>query len=151
MGHMAIHSGERGSEMKLKQMMRVAAKSGLLLFLLLSVACQGVQKTVKPEDRIPLLEGGPHSGNWQSRNISLDYQYYKQSDEIRLSARPKVETNVRHTGFEVWLQFVDAQGNVLIEKSVYSGENMFNIPPGTSDLSFRTFLEPVIYKPRISR
>jgi len=151
MGYMAIHFEGRGSKMKLKHMMRVAAKGGLVLFLVLSVACQGVQKTVKPEDRIALLEGGPHSGNWRSRNISLDYQYHKQSDEIRLSVRPKVETNVRHTGFEVWLQFVDAQGNVLEEKSIYSGENMFNIPPGTSDLSFRTFLDPVIYKPRISR
>jgi hypothetical protein len=137
--------------MELKPVVGTAVKSGLLLLLLLSTACQGVQKTVKPEDRISLLEGGPHSGNWESTTVSLDYQYYKQSAEIRLSVRSKIKTTARYAGFEVWAQFVDAQGNILEEKSIYSGENTFNIPPGTSDLSFRTFLEPVVYKPRISR
>lgn len=137
--------------MELKQVIGTAVKSGLLLLLLLSIACQGVQKTVKPEDRISLLEGGPHSGNWESKTISLDYQYYRQSAEVRLSVRAKVITGAPYQGFEVWVQFVDAQGNILEEKSIYSGENTFNIPPGTTDLAFRTFLEPVVYKPRISR
>lgn len=137
--------------MELKQMMRLSAKSVYLLFLLLSIACAGAQKTVKPEDRISLQEGGPHSGSWQSRTVSLDYQYYKQSDEIRLSVREKVITKARHTGFEAWVQFVDAQGKVLEEKSLASGENTFNIPPGTISLAFRSFLEPAVYKPPMSR
>ena len=137
--------------MELKRVIRSAVKSVLLLLLLLSIACQGAQKTVKPEDRISLLEGGPHSGNWESRRVSLDYQYYKQSAEIKLSVRAKVITEAPYKGFEVWVQFVDTQGNVIEEKSVSSGEDTFKIPPGTSDLSFRTFLEPVEYKPRISR
>ena len=137
--------------MQFKQMMRVALKSSFLLILLLAIACQGVQKTVKPEDRISLLEGGPHSGNWESPNLSLVYQYYKQSDEIRLSVRTKVETKARYTGFKVWLRFVDNQGNILEEKSINNGENTFKIPPGTTDLSFRSFVDPVIYKPPMSR
>jgi len=137
--------------MELKKASGGAVKGGFLLLLLLSIACQGVQKTVKPEDRISLQEGGPHSGNWESRTSSLDYQYYKQSAEIRLSVRAKVKTEAPYEGFEVWVLFVDAQGKIIEEKSVYSGESTFNIPPGTSDLAFRTFLEPVVYKPRISR
>jgi len=137
--------------MELKHVIRSAVKSVFLFLLLLSIACQGVQKTVKPEDRISLLEGGPHSGNWKSQRVSLDYQYYKQSAQIRLSVQAKVITEAPYEGLEVWVQFVDAQGNVIEEKSIYSGENTFNIPPGTSDLAFRTFLEPVAYKPRISR
>ena len=125
--------------MELKQVIRSAVKSGLLLLLLLSIACQGVQKTVKPEDRISLLEGGPHSGKWESRTISLDYQYYKQSAEIRLSVRAKVITEAPYKGFEVWVQFVDNEGNVIEEKSISSGEDTFNIPPGTSDLCFSHF------------
>jgi hypothetical protein len=128
-----------------------AFKSGLLLFLLSAIACQGIQKTVKPEDRISLLPGGPHSGNWESKTIALDYQYVKQSDEIMLNVRAKVKTKARHEGFKVWVQFVDPQGKVIEEKSIDSGEDKFKIPPGTSDLSFRTFLEPVVYKPKISR
>jgi hypothetical protein len=121
------------------------------LFLILTIACQGIQKTVKPEDRIALLEGGPHSGSYESQTISLDYQYDKQSDEIRLSVGAKVETRTRYAGLEVWVQFVDSQGKILEEKSIYSGENTFKIPLGTTDLAFRTFLEPVKYKPPMSR
>jgi hypothetical protein len=137
--------------MQLKQVMGGAAIAVFLLFLVLTIACQGIQKTVKPEDRIALLEGGPHSGNYESQTISLDYQYDKQSDEIRLSVGAKVETRARYAGLEVWVQFVDSQGKILEEKSIYSGENTFNIPPGTTDLAFRTFLEPVKYKPPMSR
>jgi hypothetical protein len=137
--------------MQLKPVMRGAAKGIFLLFLILPIACLGIQKTVKPEDRIALLEGGPHSGNYESQPISLDYQYAKQSDGIRLSVGTKVETRARYAGLEVWVQFVDSQGKILEEKSIHSGENTFKIPPGTTDLAFRTFLEPVKYKPPMSR
>jgi len=46
---------------------------------------------------------------------------------------------------------MDSQGKILEEKSIYSGENTFKIPPETTDLAFRTFLKPVKYKPQISR
>jgi len=137
--------------MKLKQSTRTAVKSGLLLLLLLAIACQGLQKTVKPEDRISLLEGGPHSGSWDSRNMSLDYQYHKQSAEMKLSVRPKVKSETGYAGYEIWALFVDAQGNILEEKSIAGGENTFALPPGTTALAFRTFLEPKIYKPPVSR
>ena len=142
---------QEGAKVQFKQMMRVALKSSFLLILLLAIACQGVQKTVKPEDRISLLEGGPHSGIWESPGLSLTYQYYRQSDEIRISVRTEVETKARYKGVEVWLQFVDNQGNILEEKSINNGENTFKMPAGTTDLSFRTFLEPVIYRPPMSR
>lgn len=137
--------------MELKQVMGGAVKGAFLLLVLFTIACQGVQKTVKPEDRIALLEGGPHSGTYESQTISLDYQYYKQADEIRLNVRAKVETKARYAGLKVWTLFVDSQGKILAEKSIYSWENTFTIPPGTTDLAFRTFLEPVVYKPPMSR
>jgi hypothetical protein len=137
--------------MTLKQVLQSAAKGGFILFLLILTACQGMQKTVKPEDRISLLEGGPHSGNWESSTASLDYQYYKQPGEIKLSVRAKVKTTARNAGLKVWALFVDAQGNILEEKSIDSGEDTFKMPSGTTDLAFRTFLEPHIYKPQISR
>lgn len=139
--------------MGLKQVRRMAVKGGfvLLLLLLLSAACQGVQKTVTPEDRITLLEGGPHSGNWESRMMSLDYQYHNQSGEIKLSVQPKVKTKATHAGFKVWVLFVDSQGQILEEKLISSWENTFDLPPGTTGLSFRTFLESQPYKPPVSR
>lgn len=143
----------RRFKMELKQVRRIAVKGGfvLLLLLLLSAACQGVQKTVKPEDRIILLEGGPHSGNWESRMMSLDYQYHNQSGELKLSVRPIVKTKATYAGFKVWVLFVDPQGQILEEKLISSGEDTFPIPPGTTNLSFRTFLESQPYKPPVSR
>ena len=137
--------------MALKQVIHSAVKGGFLLFLLTLTACQGMERMVKPEDRISLQEGGPHSGNWESKTMSLDYQYAKQSDEIKLSARPTVKTKASYAGFKVWVLFVDSQGKIIEEKSIDSGQNTFKIPPETTELSFRTFLEPNVYKPKISR
>jgi len=137
--------------MALKQVIHSAVKGGFLLFLLTLTACQGMERMVKPEDRISLQEGGPHSGNWESKTMSLDYQYNKQSDEIKLSARPTVKTKASYAGFKVWVLFVDSQGKIIEEKSIDSGQNTFKIPPETTELSFRTFLEPNVYKPKISR
>ena len=44
-----------------------ALKSGLMFFLFLLIACQGVQTTVAPENRIALLQGGPYNGSWESK------------------------------------------------------------------------------------
>ncbi|MEJ2691319.1 MAG: hypothetical protein P8130_15530 [Deltaproteobacteria bacterium] len=137
--------------MALKQVIHSAVKGGFLLFLLTLTACQGMERMVKPEDRISLQEGGPHSGNWESKTMSLDYQYNKQSDEIKLSVRPTVKTKASYAGFKVWVLFVDSQGKIIEEKSIDSGQNTFKIPPETTELSFRTFLEPNVYKPKISR
>lgn len=117
----------------------------MIVFL---IACQGIQKTVTPEDRIPLLDGGPHSGNWESRTMLLDYQYYKHSGEIKLSLRIKVRTRTRYDGYRVWVLFSDGQGKILEEKSIWSRENILKIPPQTVYLSFRTYLQPHVYKPK---
>jgi len=126
-------------------------KGSLLLLLFFFIACQGVQKTVTPENRIPLLDGGPHSGNWESSTMLLDYEYYKQSGEIKLSVRIKITTRARHEGYNVWVQFADDQGKILEEKSIWSRENTLKIPPQSVYLSFRTHLQPHVYRPKINR
>jgi len=69
--------------MEFKKVVWRAFKGSFLPLLLFLIACPGMQKTVTPEDRISLLNGGPHSGNCESRTILLDYQYYKHSGEIK--------------------------------------------------------------------
>ncbi len=134
--------------MKFKKIIWRAFKGCLLLLIVFLIACQGIQKTVTPEDRIPLLDGGPHSGNWESRTMLLDYQYYKHSGEIKLSLRIKVRTRTRYDGYRVWVLFSDGQGKILEEKSIWSRENILKIPPQTVYLSFRTYLQPHVYKPK---
>ena len=128
----------------------VGAFKGFILFLsILIVACQGVQRAVAPEDRISLLQGGPHTGIWQSEAILLEYQYYKLSGEFKLSARAKVKTKIRYDGIKVYVLFVDAEGGVLESKevAVYRMDNTFEMPPKATYISFHanTYRRPHIY------
>ena len=128
-----------------------AFKSCLLFLSILLIACQGMQRTVAPEDRISLRQGGPHTGIWESNTIFLEYQYYKLAGEFKLSVQVKVKTKVKYDGFKVYVLFVDAGGRVLVRKevAVYRLDNTFEIPPETTFISFNayTFRRPVIYSP----
>ena len=128
-----------------------AFKNGLLFFSILLIACQGVQRTVAPEDRISLRQGGPYTGIWESKTILLEYQYSKLLAELKLSVQAKVKTKVLYDGIEVHVLFVDAEGSVLERKqvAVYRSDHTFEIPPQTSFISFQanTYRRPVIYSP----
>ncbi len=80
-----------------------AFKSCLLFLSILLIACQGMQRTVAPEDRISLRQGGPHTGIWESNTIFLEYQYYKLAGEFKLSVQVKVKTKVSYDGFKVYV------------------------------------------------
>jgi hypothetical protein len=136
------------------ELMRVIVgtfKSCLLLLSILLIACQGMQRTVAPEDRISLRQGGPHTGIWESNTIFLEYQYYKLAGEFKLSVQVKVKTKVRYDGFKVYVLFVDSEGRVLERKevAVYRLDNTFEMPPETTFISFNanTYRRPIIYKP----
>jgi hypothetical protein len=126
-------------------------KYGVWFLILSLIACQGLQRTVAPEDRITLRQGGPHTGIWESDAILLEYQYDNLSGELKLNIRAKVKTKVRYDGIQVYVLFVDAEGRVLERKevAVYHLGNAFEIPPETTFISFQanTFRRPVIYSP----
>ena len=127
----------------------------VLFFSILLIACQGVQRTVAPEDRISLRQGGPHTGIWESKTILLEYQYYKLPGELKLNVQTKVKTQVQYDGIKVHVLFVDPEGKVLVRKevAVYRLDNTFEIPPETTFISFHanTFRRPVIYSPPTHR
>ena len=106
--------------MELKKGFWRAFSGSLLLVPVFWMACSGMQTTVAPENRIPLRDGGPHSGNWESRTMLLDYEYYTQSGEIKLSLQIKIKTKARYEGYRVWVRFVDDQGKILEEHSIWS-------------------------------
>ncbi len=128
-----------------------AFKSCLLFLSILLIACQGMQRTVAPEDRISLRQGGPHTGIWESNTIFLEYQYYKLAGEFKLSTQVKVKTKVKYDGFRVYVLFVDAEGRVLKRKevAVYRLDNTFEMPPEATYISFNanTYRRPIIYSP----
>ena len=136
------------------ELMRViiGVLKGCLLFLsILLIACQGVQRTVAPEDRIFLRQGGPHTGIWESNTILLEYQYYNLSGEFKLSIQAKVKTQVRYDGIKVHVLFVDAEGSVLVRKEVaaYRLDYTSEMPPETDFISLNanTYRQPTIYMP----
>jgi hypothetical protein len=150
--------------MRKKKICVAAFTYGLLFLSILLVACASTPRTVAQEERISLLDGGPHSGTWESRNVDVDYRYSKQSGAIQLRVSPRAKR--QFSELTVWALFVDAKGNVLGKQEVYSIgarpgslslENKFELPSGTTDLSFNSrLLAPAkttrdMYHPPISR
>ena len=150
--------------MRLKKISISALICGLLFTTVFLLACASTPGTVARDDRISLLDGGPHTGTWESRNVSLDYRYSKQSGAIQLRVSPRAKR--QFSELTIWVLFVDAKGNVLENQEVYSIgtrpgspllENKFEIPSGTTYLSFNSrLLAPArttrdMYHPPMSR
>ena len=126
-----------------------AFKSCLLFLSILLIACQGMQRTVAPEDRISLRQGGPHTGIRKSWATLLEYEYYKLSGELKLSVQVKVEMRTRYAGIKVYVLFVDAEGSILErnEVAVYPLDNTFKMPPEVTYISFHIYRRPIRYEP----
>jgi hypothetical protein len=150
--------------MRSKKITVDAFNCGLLFLSILLIACASTPRTVAQDERISLRDGGPHSGTWESRSVAVDYRYSKQSGAIQLRVSPRAKR--QFSEFTVWVLFVDAKGNVLENQEVYSIgtrpgspalENKFEIPPGTTYLSFNSrLLAPAktardMYHPPMSR
>ena len=135
--------------MKLMRVIVGTFKSCILLLSILLIACQGLQKTVAPEDRISLRQGGPHTGIQESKAILLEYQYDMLSGEFKLSVKVKVKTKVRYASIKVWVLFVDAEGSILErnEVALYPLDNTFKMPPEVTYISFQTYRQPIRYEP----
>ncbi len=134
------------------ELMRVIVgtfNSCLMLFSILLIACQGLQRTVAPEDRISLRQGGPHTGIQESKAILLEYQYFNLSGEFKISVKIKVKTKIRYAGITAWVLFVDAEGSILErnEVAVYRMDNTFKMPPEVTYISFHTYRQPIRYEP----
>ena len=140
--------------MELKKAIMGAFKHSLLILSILLIACQGLQR-VAPKDRIALLHGGPHAGSWESNEVFLEYQYFRQSDTINLGI--KVKAKRKYDQLSVWVLFLDTGGKIIATKSVYNSgfrlrsagrgykgsvEKTFEMPMETNHLSFRSLLKP---------
>jgi hypothetical protein len=147
-----------------KKIIIAALTYGLLFLSVLLIACASTPTTVVQEERISLQDGGPHSGTWESRNVDVDYRYSQQSGAIQLRVSPRAKR--QFSELTIWVLFVDAKGNVLENQEVYSIgtrpgsptlENKFEIPSGTTYLSFNSrLLAPAkttrdMYHPPMSR
>jgi hypothetical protein len=133
---------------------------GLSLLLILLVACAGKAFTYKgrwvaEDDRISLQAGGPHKGNWQTRDVAIEYAYQQETQNLQISGVADLADYLT-TGFSTLDYFtldifaLDADGIVLNSELIrtfayrryldYLGKMSFNkqmkLPPDTAAIAF---------------
>ena len=86
----------------------------VIFFSMILVTWQGLQTTVAAQDRIALLQGGPHAGSWESSDVVLEYQYVAQPGSFKLNIGGSARRG--YDQMSVWIKFLDAQGKVLQKK-----------------------------------
>ena len=139
------------------------SKSFLLLLSFLLFAFQNscstpVQRTVAPQNRIPLTRDTQQGGSWESSDASLEYQFLKQSGITKLSVRGRARA--KYDQFTVSVLFLDADGKILERRSIYNSgfrgeptpkkrfrrdfENTLEIPPEATHMAFQSSLRPYV-------
>ena len=99
---------------------------GLLLMILggATAGCQGIHltfngKTVAPEARIPLNEGGPFSGVWETDQMYFDYVYSWKSGYFEISgnlALGHTLSGFRNDFIFFRVNFIDEEGKLIESK-----------------------------------
>ena len=64
--------------------------AGSFLLIILLVACAGRLTTyeglwVAEDKRISLQDGGPHKGNWQTRDVAIEFDYQQKPQNLQIS------------------------------------------------------------------
>jgi hypothetical protein len=134
----------------------------VLTALVSIVACQGSLfsyrgRTVEPDRRIDLLEGGLHEGSWQTFDLTIEYQYEKKADKLQLSGVAELSDHYKYNyesldNFYLTAFFLDIEGKVLEGKLVlnaitsepddkFSFKKSLEIPPGTVSISFHDMFQ----------
>jgi hypothetical protein len=142
----------KGGKMQLKNSIPEGIISCLVFFSMVLATCQVLQTTVAAQDRIPLLQGGPHAGSWESSDVFLEYQYVAQQGTFKLNIGGKAKRG--YDQLSVWIKFFDAQGKVLETKTVFNSgfrqkllrrkgriEKTFEIPMGSTQFAFQSMLK----------
>ena len=101
---------------------------GSILLIILLVACAGKLGTyegswVAEDNRISLQDGGPHLGNWQTRDVAIAYTYQQNSQNLKITGDVQLGSYLT-TGFNILEYFtidiylLDADGVVLSSKLI---------------------------------
>ena len=98
------------------------------LFINLWVACAGGTALspgawVEETDRIDVLDGGPHKGNWQTRDMIINYQYQDAAKNLQISGTIELADYIPK-GFntlerlKLYIHFLNADGTVLATRNI---------------------------------
>lgn len=102
--------------------------------------------TVKAENRIALEAGDPHEGRWQTRDLTIDYVYQINDNNLEISGIVELAASLK-TGFTtlnylyISLNLLDDEGKVLETKGIKSfGHQSWILT--MAKMSFTRRLEP---------
>jgi hypothetical protein len=149
------------NDMSSKKKILIVFKLIILFFSINFIfACAGNLFTfrgawVKEENRVSLLEGGPHRGRWETRDISIEYKYRKVLDDLKISGIVDLANYIK-TGYNtldhlyLYVYFLEADGTVLDTKVIRifgyrqwfvvlrnrSFDHRLELPEGTVDIAF---------------
>ena len=120
-----------------------------VFFVLLGCLSTPVGRMVPENQRIPLQKGGTQTGVWEAFEIIMNYTYVFNQENMQLpgsidfSGSLKRQTSERLERLAIWVDFLDAQGTILLREGVYSiaqrGRSFsvkLETPPGTAAMSF---------------
>ena len=134
--------------------------AGLFLIIIMLVACAGRLTTydgswVAEDKRIILQDGGPHEGNWQTRDVAIEYAYQQKPQNLQISGVVKLgrylTNGYRTLDFLILDVFtLDADGIVLSSELMlnygyrrdldFAGEisivNQLALPPDAAAIAF---------------
>ena len=132
----------------------------LLLFVFagLLLGCQSVfnpyqGKAVKVDNNIPLMEGGPHQGVWETSEVSFKYSFVRNSDKLELSGDLALYA-ASHWTYELIdnlffrVSFIDSDGKLIDSRVIWSTvygnyfyqwnlkQRTLDLPPNTAAMGF---------------
>ena len=149
--------------MKSRPLITAVSKNILLLLSFLLLAFQSScstpgQRTIAPQNLIPLTRDAQQGGSWESNDASLEYHYIKASGITKLSVRGRARA--KYDQFTVSVLFLEADGKILERRSVYNSgfrgeptqkkrlrrdfESTHEIPPEATHMAFQSSLRPFV-------
>ena len=145
-----------------KKVIFIIKRCFFLISIISMVSCQGSLFsyqgwTVDPDKRIDLLEGGPHEGTWQTFDLTINYQYEKKADILKLSGVTELSHHYKYNyealrHFYLTLFFLDNEDKVQESKLILndsasglddqvSFKKSLEIPLGAVSMAFHYELE----------
>jgi hypothetical protein len=104
----------------------------LTLFVLINlcIACAGSNPLspgawVAEEDRIPLIDGGPHKGTWKTRDLSVNYEFQEAAPSLQVKGVVELANYITMgydslEYFHLYIHFLEDNGTVLATQRIKS-------------------------------
>lgn len=126
-------------------------------FLASLTGCQSlsfsvVGKAVSPGNWIPLKESGTEVSHWQTRDLTLTYDYERNQNTLKLNGTvdfaPSLRNNFTYIEyFYIAVLFLDSQGKILEMRGLISSSaqpiddsmdfrRLLTVPPGSQFIAF---------------